>query len=65
LRWLHNRFGASPAPRTFPACAPLLSLDRVWVHPREALIDLVAIDTPAARRASDHLPVVATLRLPP
>ena len=65
LRWLHRRFGASPAPRTFPTRLPLLSLDRVWVHPREALVALAAVDTPEARRASDHLPVVATLRLPP
>jgi phospholipase D1/2 len=64
LRWLHRRFGASPAPRTFPTRLPLLSLDRVWVHPREALVALAVVDTPAARRASDHLPVVATLRLP-
>ena len=64
LRWLHRRFGASPAPRTFPSTFPLLALDRVWVHPRTALTALTVVDTPAARRASDHLPVVARIRLP-
>jgi len=64
LRWLHRRFGVSPAPRTFPTRFPIFALDRVWVHPRRALVRLAVIDTPAARRASDHLPVVATIRLP-
>jgi endonuclease/exonuclease/phosphatase family metal-dependent hydrolase len=64
LRWLHRRFGAIPAPRSFPTRLPVLALDRVWVHPRNVLVSLAAVDTPAARRASDHLPVVATLRFP-
>lgn len=64
LRWLHRRFGASPAPRTFPTRLPVLALDRVWVHPRKVLVSMAAVDTPDARRASDHLPVVATLRFP-
>ena len=64
LRWLHRRFGASPARRTFPPRLPLLALDRVWVHPRSVLAEVAVVDTPAARRASDHLPVVATLRFP-
>jgi endonuclease/exonuclease/phosphatase family metal-dependent hydrolase len=62
LRWLDRRFGRSPALRTFPAHAPLLSLDRVWVHPREALDRVTVMRTAAARAASDHLPVVASLR---
>jgi endonuclease/exonuclease/phosphatase family metal-dependent hydrolase len=64
LRWLHRRFGAIPSPRSFPTRLPLFALDRVWVHPRSVLVSLAAVDTPAARRASDHLPVVATLRFP-
>jgi len=62
LRWLHRRFGRSPALRSFPARAPVLSLDRVWVHPRQALNQVTVARTPEARVASDHLPVVATLR---
>ena len=63
LRWLHRRFGESPALRSFPARAPVLSLDRVWVHPRQALDHVTVVRTPGARAASDHLPVVATLRM--
>ncbi|MBC8131860.1 MAG: endonuclease/exonuclease/phosphatase family protein [Deltaproteobacteria bacterium] len=64
LRWLHRRFGASPSVRTFPARAPLFALDRIWVHPREALATVARVTTWGARHASDHLPLVATLRLP-
>ena len=62
MRWLHRRFGTSPAMRTFPAWAPLFALDRIWVHPQQALLEVAAIRAPELRRASDHLPVVATLR---
>jgi endonuclease/exonuclease/phosphatase family metal-dependent hydrolase len=50
-------------PMTFPAPAPLLALDRVYAH-RAKLLSVVAHDTPASRRASDHLPVLACLELP-
>jgi endonuclease/exonuclease/phosphatase family metal-dependent hydrolase len=49
-------------PRTFPAARPLLALDRVYA--RGATIEQVsAHQSAAARWASDHLPVVARLRL--
>jgi phospholipase D1/2 len=64
LRWLHRRFGATPAVRTFPARAPFLALDRIWVHPRPVLMRVSTLATRDARRASDHLPMVAKLRLP-
>ena len=49
-------------PRTFPAPRPVLALDRVYA--RGARVDaLSAHATPAARRASDHLPVVARITL--
>jgi endonuclease/exonuclease/phosphatase family metal-dependent hydrolase len=49
-------------PRTFPAARPLLALDRVYA--RGATIEQVAAhQSAAARWASDHLPVVARLRL--
>jgi phospholipase D1/2 len=64
LRWLHQRFGTSPALLTFPARVPLLALDRIWVHPQGALAGVERVASKGARSASDHLPVVATLRLP-
>jgi endonuclease/exonuclease/phosphatase family metal-dependent hydrolase len=49
-------------PRTFPAARPILALDRVYA--RGATIESVsAHESAAARWASDHLPVVAKLRL--
>ncbi len=54
----------APLPRTFPAGAPLFALDRIYVTPGDALAALQAVKTPAARRASDHLPLVADLALP-
>jgi endonuclease/exonuclease/phosphatase family metal-dependent hydrolase len=63
LRWLHRRFGQCRAPRTFPARFPLFALDRIWVHPQEALVCFDAKITAEARVASDHLPVRAELSL--
>lgn len=49
-------------PRTFPAARPVLALDRVYA--RGAQIRAIeAHVSPAARKASDHLPVVARVRL--
>lgn len=64
LRWVKSRFEAVPAPASFPACWPVLSLDRIWVHPRHALRGIYAHTSRLARRASDHLPVVARVEEP-
>ena len=49
-------------PRSFPAARPILALDRVYA--RGARVEsVVAHESAAARWASDHLPVVAKLRL--
>jgi endonuclease/exonuclease/phosphatase family metal-dependent hydrolase len=63
-RVLSNAFRRSPPLRTFPAPAPLFALDSVWVHPSECLVGVRVDRSPQAVRASDHLPLVATLRLP-
>jgi endonuclease/exonuclease/phosphatase family metal-dependent hydrolase len=62
LRRLHARLGRAPAVATFPSGRPLLALDRIWVQPRAALVEVRAHATPLARIASDHLPVKATIR---
>jgi endonuclease/exonuclease/phosphatase family metal-dependent hydrolase len=64
LRWLHASFGRPPAVRSFPAFLPMLALDRIWVRPRDTLLSVRAHRSPAARLASDHLPVTAELALP-
>ena len=54
----HNR----DWPASFPSSRPLLSLDRIYSR----IADVVEVrehDSPAARKASDHLPVVATVQL--
>ena len=63
LRRLHVHFGATPAPRTFPAHRPLFALDRIWVKPLRCLRSIAVHDSPLARQASDHLPLVARLEL--
>lgn len=63
LRWLHRRFGVSPSLRTYPACWPLFALDRIWVSPPWRVSSVSSLEVPAARIVSDHLPVIATLRL--
>jgi endonuclease/exonuclease/phosphatase family metal-dependent hydrolase len=58
---LDDRLGRPPRPRSFPSRWPLLRLDRIWVHPLGALRAIRAHASPLARRASDHLPVVADI----
>lgn len=62
-RWLHRSFGRAPALSTFPAFFPLFALDRILVRPGEALLRLEVVDTPEARRISDHLPLQAEIAL--
>jgi endonuclease/exonuclease/phosphatase family metal-dependent hydrolase len=49
-------------PATFPAARPLLALDRIYAKGAE-LLGLRVHDTPASRRASDHLPVIARIAI--
>ncbi|MBW2275226.1 MAG: endonuclease/exonuclease/phosphatase family protein [Deltaproteobacteria bacterium] len=49
-------------PPSFPAARPVLALDRVYARGAE-VTSVYAHDTPASRRASDHLPVVARIRM--
>lgn len=64
LRWLRAHFGPTPAPPTYPAAFPLFALDRIWVRPRRKLLALATLTSRAARAASDHLPLYATIASP-
>ena len=55
----HNR----KWPASFPARRPVLALDRIYSLNAEVK-EVYSHNTPSARRASDHLPVVARVRLP-
>lgn len=62
LRRLEGRLGRAPSAATFPARRPILALDRIWVQPPAALVEVHAHASPLARVASDHLPLCATVR---
>ncbi len=59
LRTLVSHFQPVPAPATFPACHPVLALDRIWIRPRHRLVQVRVHASPLARMASDHLPLLA------
>jgi endonuclease/exonuclease/phosphatase family metal-dependent hydrolase len=58
---LDGRLGRPRRPRSFPSLLPMVALDRIWVHPAAALRSIGAHSSRLARRASDHLPVVAEI----
>jgi endonuclease/exonuclease/phosphatase family metal-dependent hydrolase len=60
-RRLRAHFDATRQTPTFPSRAPIVGLDRIWVHPRGRLRETRVEKSPAARLASDHLPLVATI----
>jgi endonuclease/exonuclease/phosphatase family metal-dependent hydrolase len=60
-RRLRAHFDVTRRVATFPSRAPVVGLDRVWVHPRGRLHETRVETSPAARLASDHLPLVATV----
>lgn len=61
LKEAHRIFGEPPAPVAFPSFAPFLALTRVWLRPRAALVTVEPHRTDLARKASDHLPLKATI----
>jgi endonuclease/exonuclease/phosphatase family metal-dependent hydrolase len=60
---LDKLLGRSPSPRTFPSVFPVFSLDRIWVAPRAALVNLETPNQGPAQIASDHRPLLATVDL--
>ena len=63
LRHLGAHFGQSSKARTWPSWQPLFALDRIWVHPPEALAAVRVHTSPTARGASDHLPLVGMIKV--
>jgi endonuclease/exonuclease/phosphatase family metal-dependent hydrolase len=60
-RRLRAHFGASRRIATFPSPTPVVGPDRIWVHPRDCLLETHVDASRPARVASDHLPLVATV----
>lgn len=65
LRWIHTHLGKTALVRTFPSRFPVFALDRIWVSPPAALVELCCLRTPITRVASDHLPLRAIIRTSP
>jgi endonuclease/exonuclease/phosphatase family metal-dependent hydrolase len=63
LRTLVSHFRSVPAPATFPSRWPVFALDRIWIRPRHQLLKVAVYSEAQARRASDHLPLVANIQL--
>ena len=63
LAGLGPDFRVLPSPPTFHARKPVAALDRIAMTDDFILHDIQAVLTPEARRASDHLPLVANLIL--
>jgi endonuclease/exonuclease/phosphatase family metal-dependent hydrolase len=54
-----------PARATFPARFPLLRLDHIFTNKFARIVRYDVIDTPLARSASDHLPLLAVVECLP
>jgi endonuclease/exonuclease/phosphatase family metal-dependent hydrolase len=63
LRPIQERLETAPLRPTYPSYWPLLPLDRIWFGGGLRVEHLDAVTTGAARIASDHLPLRATLVL--
>jgi len=63
LSVLAEDFGCSARVASYPSFMPRLALDHVVSGPGGVVTDVHVHDTPAARWASDHLPVVARFDL--
>jgi endonuclease/exonuclease/phosphatase family metal-dependent hydrolase len=57
--------GIAKRPLTFPAWGPVRSLDAIFVRGMVDFLKLSRCDSPLARQASDHRPLVADLQLRP
>lgn len=62
-RWLRQHFQDVHTAATYPSRFPLFSLDRILVKPSGALYETRVVRNELTRKASDHLPIVATLDL--
>jgi endonuclease/exonuclease/phosphatase family metal-dependent hydrolase len=62
LRWLRRSFGNTVYLPTYSTRWPLLPLDQFYIKPHSALLDIRTYRTALTRYASDHYPLVATIK---
>lgn len=60
---IESALRAFPYLRTYPSFFPLLALDKMWISPPKIAKKKWAYNTRLSRKASDHLPLIATLNL--
>jgi endonuclease/exonuclease/phosphatase family metal-dependent hydrolase len=63
IKRLDDLFDPSPKRRSFPSRFPILPLDRLWVGGGVEIKDCWVPKTDLTRLASDHLPIVAEVKL--
>ncbi len=63
LAVLEPVFGTSPVVSSFPSRLPIFPLDRILDWPPGLISHLAVHNTPLARKASDHLPLIAEVNL--
>lgn len=63
LQYLDRTMIPVPCGRTFPSFRPFLKLDRVWHDTPGLNVTARALNGPAARKLSDHLPVLIEAEL--
>ena len=63
MRLLAGRFAIAPSAASFPSRYPVLRLDRIMAQGGAVLHQAAPHVSPLSRRASDHMPVVARLRM--
>lgn len=61
LRVLEGTFDPGASVRSFPSQRPILALDRIFGWPGGLVSDVAVHDSALARKASDHLPLTATV----
>lgn len=55
--------GGAAVPLSFPSARPMFALDRVWSKPDSLVESVQSIRSARTRAASDHLPLLASLRI--
>jgi endonuclease/exonuclease/phosphatase family metal-dependent hydrolase len=64
LRDVQDAAGQAGPRRTYPSLLPLARIDHIFVSAEVAIEGVIVPWTPLTRRASDHLPLVARVRIP-
>jgi endonuclease/exonuclease/phosphatase family metal-dependent hydrolase len=62
-RWLRSFFAETALPCSYPSWRPMFPLDRILIYPKYVSAQVCVHRSELARVASDHLPIVARVRI--